>query len=854
MYLENFVTYDEVEIYPGAHMNMVMGPNGTGKSSIVAAMAIGLGWHPNVLGRSKEVTEFIKYNTDRCVIEVVLRVEPEVNAIQLATDEGCGVQEEFNWEVFEMNGRPDDGFVCLRRELRRGMASSTDDQTKGQQRRSGNQSEWRVNGRVTQYRNVQALVRWLNIQIDNLCQFLPQDRVSEFARMSPTELLMETEKAAASPEIVAAHGKLIELQGVVRQDQVKLDSAEAALDSLQKQSRVLQETVERHRNYEEHLKMIRWCEAKRPWLAYNAARETYLKRKEVRDVAKKNLEQATSEVEPLRAQLAELVPKLKGFETTNKAARRTLENKKKAVTDLKDKFSRDLADKIKNVRNEIGNIRTRKAKIMAQMATLRQEIRDLEEAAKQDSSELEKERAHLNGQVNGKQQQIGELDQTLHQYDSEMRALSRQAEAKSTDVDAANSELQAMNDLKNRRLRVLASKNNNAAKAYDWLQQNRNQFRVPILGPICMEVNSSDPRYAKMVENTIGYGIMNSFVTIDDEVSEEFLNTLQRDHGIRVSMIVVDPRAAADVLRNRPRLHPDLVAAGFDGMAIDFIEAPEVIKFALLDSAKIHTVPIALNGLRRPIESLSSEALHGVRKLISPDFRYEVNVSRYTNERIIKSLHLRHPDFVHINVDEGQKQQILDRITAIRASQNEIQERLKAVLVRQEPVRKMFDEAKAEKSQLEDLRSKVIGKLAEFRRSALKLTSSKNKLKDLGEALAELNEEPLKAQLVKLFGARKQAILTASKALLDFQETLAKVMESELMNSIYTAEYQRLQARVDEITSRHEALKASLDAAELELTRSKAHAKALLETANEHPVDEALKVSDISALFLLILV
>ena len=35
----------------------------------------------------------------------------------------------------------------------------------------------------------------LNIQVGNLCQFLPQERVTEFARMNPQQLLESTEKA-----------------------------------------------------------------------------------------------------------------------------------------------------------------------------------------------------------------------------------------------------------------------------------------------------------------------------------------------------------------------------------------------------------------------------------------------------------------------------------------------------------------------------------------------------------------------------------------------------------------------------------------------------------------------------------
>lgn len=42
------MTYDFVEFNPGPHLNMIIGPNGTGKSTIAAGIAIGLGFKPEV--------------------------------------------------------------------------------------------------------------------------------------------------------------------------------------------------------------------------------------------------------------------------------------------------------------------------------------------------------------------------------------------------------------------------------------------------------------------------------------------------------------------------------------------------------------------------------------------------------------------------------------------------------------------------------------------------------------------------------------------------------------------------------------------------------------------------------------
>ena len=49
--LTNFITYTSAEFFPGPGLNMVIGPNGTGKSSLVCAICLGLGYSPSVCPR-----------------------------------------------------------------------------------------------------------------------------------------------------------------------------------------------------------------------------------------------------------------------------------------------------------------------------------------------------------------------------------------------------------------------------------------------------------------------------------------------------------------------------------------------------------------------------------------------------------------------------------------------------------------------------------------------------------------------------------------------------------------------------------------------------------------------------------
>lgn len=73
-------------------------------------------------------------------------------------------------------------------------------------------NEWKINGKKSGTEEVRNRVRKLNIQVDNLCQFLPQDKVVSFAQLSTQELLRETEKATGKAELLNWHDKLIDIR------------------------------------------------------------------------------------------------------------------------------------------------------------------------------------------------------------------------------------------------------------------------------------------------------------------------------------------------------------------------------------------------------------------------------------------------------------------------------------------------------------------------------------------------------------------------------------------------------------------------------------------------------------------
>lgn len=72
IYLKNFTTHSELIVYPGQQLNILIGPNGTGKSAIVAAIILGMGGSTKILSEHNKLSDYVKNGKDRASIRLVL--------------------------------------------------------------------------------------------------------------------------------------------------------------------------------------------------------------------------------------------------------------------------------------------------------------------------------------------------------------------------------------------------------------------------------------------------------------------------------------------------------------------------------------------------------------------------------------------------------------------------------------------------------------------------------------------------------------------------------------------------------------------------------------------------------------
>lgn len=210
-----------------------------------------------------------------------------------------------------------------------------------------------LSGKSTTQNRVMKFVRGYNIQIDNLCQFLPQDRVVEFAGLSTIELLKETQRAAAPPEVLEHHENLKKLGKALKELTNDFDIDQSQLKQMEDRQAALQQDVERLRERQEVMKKIELLEKAKPFMSYSAARRRGKEMKEAFKVAQKELNELKEQVQPTTD-----APKLKkrykdAIEKCVKERRNLVEEKEKKVTKYQDKTFVKNTEEGKKIENEI---------------------------------------------------------------------------------------------------------------------------------------------------------------------------------------------------------------------------------------------------------------------------------------------------------------------------------------------------------------------------------------------------------------------------------------------------------------------------------------------------------------------
>jgi len=166
-------------------------------------------------------------------------------------------------------------------------------------KRDGNKSSFTLDGQTASKNEVLKLAHSFAIQVDNLCQFLPQDKVAEFAALSSVELLHSTQRAAAGPEMLNWHEALKNLRS--KQKKLEMDNSgdKETLVNLENRQEMQRADVEKMRERAQIKRKIEILEICRPVVEYREHFEAVQTLKETRTQLNAEYQQIKADNAPI---------------------------------------------------------------------------------------------------------------------------------------------------------------------------------------------------------------------------------------------------------------------------------------------------------------------------------------------------------------------------------------------------------------------------------------------------------------------------------------------------------------------------------------------------------------------------
>ncbi|KAI1457318.1 P-loop containing nucleoside triphosphate hydrolase protein [Annulohypoxylon moriforme] len=535
--VENFVTYEHAEFNPGPNLNMVIGPNGTGKSSLVCAICLGLGFHPKHLGRASNVGEFVKHGKEAAIVELELQSPP---------------------------GKRSNHIIRM------------------QIRKEDNKTKWWINGKDCNHQAVKNLTSELRIQIDNLCQFLPQDRVAEFAGLTPVLLLQETLRAAAPEQMIRWHDQLKELHRKHKDLKAKLDGCVETLKGHEARQQGSQADVDRLREREAIQSHIQDLHRAHAIAEYNTFRRLVAETKQMKQDATRRLDELQEACGPALEAVNQKQEYQRKIEAVVEQRKRALRDAEAACDQLLQAIEAQ-DEKVKHLQNKrIAEDNSHSTK-RSDLARIRRTITDLEAKLQNKPPEF------VGSEWN---QKIRQQEHILRENEAEKRTLRTQFEElkdlnirKNAAKAMAEKELQALNSQDGQKLAHLRKLQPEAARGWDWLQEHQGEFEKEVFGPPMITCSVTDKRLSDQIQSLLSQDDFFCFTCQTRNDHKKLSAQFYKHMGLSVSIRTCGSEFASF----RPGIPKEQIRAmGLDGYAIEYLEGPEPILAMLCSERRLH--------------------------------------------------------------------------------------------------------------------------------------------------------------------------------------------------------------------------------------------------------------------------
>ncbi|XP_050842809.1 structural maintenance of chromosomes protein 5 isoform X3 [Serinus canaria] len=637
-----------------------------------------------------------------------------------------------------------------------------------------NTSVWFLNGKPATLKTVEEQIADFNIQVDNLCQFLPQDKVGEFTKLSKIELLEATEKSIGSPEMYQFHCELKNFREKERELESLCREKTASLEKMKQRVERYKQDVERYHECKRHVDLIEMLERKRPWVEYENVREQHEEVKQCRNQVKKELKSLREMQAPWTRKIQEAQENLNNLDMKtrdNTAEIRSIFQKckeKQDALEMKDKQIEEINQAFRMKKDEETN---RQKKIHQTQNIIEEWQNELNTMAVCEN---------LQPQIDAVNTELKKLQEEKANIDNDVSDLRAEKNNQEREEKRIIDRLGQLNNIMHMKEENLKMRFRDTHSALMWLRNNKDKFKKQTCEPMMLEINMKDSRHAKYVENHISSNDMRAFVFECQEDMETFLVEVRDHQKLRVNAVCAPAESCAENLPSRPI--EELHRYGFYSYLRELFDAPSPVMNYLCNQYRVHDVPVGTQKTRDMIERIIQET--NLKHIYTAEERYIIKVSSYTKQTISSNTCLREAQYLTSSVDteeighlENQRQDIsntlksLDaRLTALFERQklldhkdNKLRQEKKALLERGNRRRQLESKIGVKYDSLRQLEQDAIDLEKEFQLANVKIKEINKQKAELVTELMHLIKRIIPLKVAKADLACQMTRVTAEK-------------------------------------------------------------------------------------------
>ena len=351
-------------------------------------------------------------------------------------------------------------------------------------------SLWTLNGSKATTEAVRAVFARFNISMGNMCQFLPQERISEFAGLSPTKLLRETERVFPSEGLHELHEEMIAMHRDKSTMGKRSEHAEKELALARDERESLESRVATAQERQREKKAVE--ELKR-YLIYLTGVE---RRKELTDAIKAMDEQVAVQREAkgrrdeVRGRLEERLQSKTGFREAAAAQLKAV-GKAAAARERRVDAAKEALLAYNSVHGRLFAAESRRERLQQMVETSEAKVKSLERTLGEHPSQedLAAARKAANATLEEAAAELAEVRREQHEVRSRRSDAARDAEAaKRVAEDLKKRQMQSLQTIRSRfgRRERAAAVSGFADAILTGRRQNR--FKGRVLLPACLEL------------------------------------------------------------------------------------------------------------------------------------------------------------------------------------------------------------------------------------------------------------------------------------------------------------------------------------------------------------------------------